>query len=79
MGVLAPPPRLTVRGRCELSQTDGLPSCNDACRLWCYGEASLRDNPQDKCPQSVRAFHLSIRIQADPATVVGDMPTLGCL
>ena len=30
MGVPAPPPRLTVRGRCELSRTDGRPSCNDA-------------------------------------------------
>ena len=79
MGVPAPPPRLTVRGRCELSRTDGRPSCNDALRLWCYGEMSSRDNPQDKCLQSVRAFHLSIRIQAAPATVVGAMPTLGCL
>ena len=79
MGVPAPPPRLTVRGRCELSRTDGRPSCNDALRLWCYGEMSSRDNPQDKCLQSVRAFHRSIRIQAAPATVVGAMPTLGCL
>ena len=29
MGVPAPPPRLTVRGRCELSRTDGLPLRND--------------------------------------------------
>ena len=48
-------------------------------RLWCYGEMSSRDNPQDKCPQSVCAFHRSTRIQAAPATVVGAMPTLGCL
>ena len=79
MGVPAPPPHLTVRGRCELSRTDGLPHAMMPPRLWCYGEMSSRDNPQDKCLQSVRAFHLSIRIQADPATVVGAMPTLGCL
>ena len=57
----------------------GFPPAMMPPRLWCYGETSSRANPQDKCPQSVCAFHLSIRIQADPATVVGAMPTLGCL
>ena len=57
----------------------GFPHAMMSNRLWCYGEMSSRDNPQDKCLQSVRAFHRSIRIQAAPATVVGAMPTLGCL
>ena len=57
----------------------GVPHAMMPPRLWCYGEMSSRDNPQDKCLQSVRAFHRSIRIQAAPATVVGAMPTLGCL
>ena len=57
----------------------GVPHAMMPHRLWCYGETSSRDNPQDKCLQSVRAFHRSIRIQAAPATVVGAMPTLGCL
>ena len=34
MGVLALPPHLTVRGRCELSRTDGLPSRNDTRPVW---------------------------------------------
>ena len=57
----------------------GFPHAMMPLRLWCYGETSSRNNPQDKCLQSVRAFHRSIRIQAAPATVVGAMPTLGCL
>ena len=57
----------------------GVPHAMMPPRLWCYGEMSSRDNPQGKCLQSVRAFHRSIRIQAAPATVVGAMPTLGCL
>ena len=34
MGVLALPPHLTVRGRCELSRTDGLPSRKDTRPVW---------------------------------------------
>ena len=55
MGVVTRSPRLTVRGRCELSLTDGLPSCIDAPSfvvLW--GEVIARQPTGHVPPECLR-------------------------